>query len=145
MLSSVHMYHNAEMYEGRKVTPQTNLTLCGFQRTGYRFAGWNTCPDGTGQHYDDGERIYDLSDQEGGQVVLYAQWVRTRSALCIDPGGGSYGNQPGITVRPGDYGSTYVLEEGELVPPRGYRVSFDTRGEDLWKALPAGSCSGSGA
>lgn len=128
MLPSVHMYHNAEMYEGRKVTPQTNLTLCGFQRTGYRFNGWNTRPDGTGQHYDDGERIYDLSDQEGGQVVLYAQWVRTRSALCIDPGGGSYGNQPGITVRPGDYGSTYVLEEEELVPPRGYRVSFDTRG-----------------
>lgn len=128
MIPSMHMYHNAEMYEGRRVTPQTNLTLCGFERVGYRFAGWNTRSDGTGHSYGDGERIYDLSDQEGGQVVLYAQWVRTRSALCIDPAGGSYENRRGITVRPGDYGSSCVLEEGKLVPPRGYRVSFDTRG-----------------
>ena len=128
MVPSIHMYHDATVYEGREVTPQTTLSLCGFWRTGYRFAGWNTQPDGTGQEFADGERICDLSDQEGGQVVLYAQWNRTESVLCIDPAGGSYQNNRGVTTIPGDYGSTCFLDDRLLIPPQGYRVSFDTRG-----------------
>lgn len=128
MVPSIHMYHDIAVYEGREVTPQTTLSLCSFQRMGYRFAGWNTQPDGTGQSFADGERIRDLSDQEGGQVVLYAQWSRTTSVLYVDPAGGSYQNHQGITVLAGDYGSTCLLEVEKLVPPQGCRVSFDARG-----------------
>ena len=128
MVPSVHMYHDAVVYEGREITPQTTLSLCGFRRMGYRFAGWNTRPDGTGQAFADGERICDLSDQEGGQVVLYAQWSEAESVLCVDPAGGSYRGSREVAVLPGDYGSTCLLEEGKLVPPPGCRVSFDARG-----------------
>lgn len=138
MLPSRHMYHDISVYEGREVTPQTTLSLCAFQRTGYRFSGWNTRPDGTGQGYADGERIRDLSDQEGGRVVLYAQWSRTESALCVDPAGGSYRNNRDITVLPGDYGSVCLLEMEKLVPPQGCRVSFDARGGEPVDSIVSG-------
>ncbi len=128
MVPSTHMYNDATLYEGREVTPQTTLSLCGFWRMGYRFDGWNTQADGTGQSFGDGERIANLSAEEGGQVVLYAQWTRARSVLYIDPAGGSYAGNTGITVLPGDYGSTCLLKEERLTPPAGYKVSFDTGG-----------------
>ncbi len=128
MVPSIHMYHDATVYEGREIMPQTTLSLCSLWRTGYQFKGWNTKPDGTGQGFEDGERICDLSDQEGGQVVLYAQWSKTESVLYVDPAGGSYQDNRGVTALPGDYGGTVLLEEGKLVPPLGYQVSFDTRG-----------------
>lgn len=137
MASSVHMYNDAAVYEGREITPQTTLSLCSFRRTGYRFAGWNTRPDGSGQSFADGARIHNLSEQEGEQVILYAQWSRNRSVLRIDPAGGSYQGKKGITVAEGDYGSTYLLDSGRLTPPDGYTVSFDTRGGD-----PVGSITG---
>ena len=97
MVPSTHMYNDATLYEGREVTPQTTLSLCGFWRMGYRFDGWNTQADGTGQSFGDGERIANLSAEEGGQVVLYAQWTRARSVLYIDPAGGSYAGNTGIS------------------------------------------------
>lgn len=128
MAPSVHMYNDAVVYEGREVTPQTTLSLCSLHRIGYRFSGWNTMPDGTGQSFDDGERIYNLSDQDKGEVVLYAQWSKAESVLCVDPAGGSYQNNKGISVFPGKYGETYSLDIGQLTPPSGYKVTFDTRG-----------------
>ncbi len=135
MVPSIHMYDDTPLYEGREVTPQTTLSLCGFRRTGYRFDGWNTRADGTGQRYGDGERIRNLSDREDGQVVLYAQWVRVRSVLYVDPAGGSYDGKTGISALPGDYGDICVLEEEKLIPPPGYSVSFDTRGGEPVKSI----------
>lgn len=128
MAPSVHMYNDAVVYEGREVTPQTTLSLCSFQRIGYRFSGWNTMPDGTGQSFGDGERIYNLSNQDKGKVVLYAQWSKAESVLCVDPAGGSYRNNKGISVFPGKYGETYSLDIRQLTPPSGYKVTFDARG-----------------
>lgn len=128
MAPSSHMYNNASSYEGREVTPQTRLTLCSFRRDGYSFSGWNTRQDGTGDWYEDGAEILNLSDQEDGQITLYAQWSANQSLLRIDPAGGSYQGKKGITTVPGDYGSTYMLDSGSLTPPAGYKVSFDTCG-----------------
>lgn len=128
MVPSVHMYNDAVVYEGREVTPQTTLSLCSLQRMGYSFSGWNTKPDGTGQSFGDGERIYNLSNQNCGEVVLYAQWSKAESILCVDPAGGSYQNNRGISTFPGKYGGTYTLDTGKLLPPPGYKVSFDVRG-----------------
>lgn len=128
MAPSSHMYDNATLYEGREVTPQTRLTLCGFHRTGYNFSGWNTRRDGTGDWYEDGAEIHNLSDREGEQVTLYAQWSANRSLLRIDPAGGSYQGKRGITAVYGDYGSTHMLDSGSLVPPAGYEVTFDACG-----------------
>lgn len=128
MVSSIHMYNNATVYEGREVSPQTSLSLCTFKRIGYCFAGWNSKPDGSGQSFCDGEEIRNLSDQEDGQVVLYAQWRRNRSVLQINPAGGSYQGNKGITAIEGDYESSYLLDSSKITPPAGYTVSFDTDG-----------------
>ncbi len=128
MVSSAHMYDDAALYEGREVTPQTTLSLCGFWRAGYRFDGWNTRPDGTGRRFEEGERIRNLSDHEGGQVTLYAQWIQVESTLYIDPAGGNYDGSGDVAALPGEYGGSRVLEENKLTPPQGYRVSFDARG-----------------
>ena len=38
------------------------------------FVGWNTKRDGTGVHYDEGETVINLVDENGGVFVLYAEW-----------------------------------------------------------------------
>lgn len=48
------------------------LKLNVFSRSGYRFLGWNTKPDGSGVGLRDGEWVSDLS--RGGSVDLYARW-----------------------------------------------------------------------
>ncbi len=128
MMPSAHMYNDASVYEGREITPQTTLSLCSFERIGFRFEGWNTLPDGSGQSYEDGAVIRNLSQQEGERVTLYAQWRRSRSVLLIDPAGGSYQSRKEVTVAEGDYGSTCELDSGRITPPDGYTVTFDTRG-----------------
>ncbi len=48
--------------------PQT-LSPCGFTRTGYRFTGWNTEADGSGEAYYDQQNI-----TPSGSLTLHAQW-----------------------------------------------------------------------
>ncbi|MBR4844924.1 MAG: InlB B-repeat-containing protein [Bacteroidaceae bacterium] len=43
----------------------------GFSRSGYRFLGWNTKPDGSGTTYTSGQ-VVDLSSD----ITLYAQWIQ---------------------------------------------------------------------
>lgn len=45
-----------------------------FKRTGYAFAGWNTKADGSGTTYSNQNLVNNLTDVNGGTVVLYAQW-----------------------------------------------------------------------
>lgn len=45
-----------------------------FVRDGYLFVGWNEEKDGSGIAYDDEEAVENLTDQENGEITLYAQW-----------------------------------------------------------------------
>ncbi len=45
-----------------------------FEKEGYRFIGWNTNPDGTGDNYSDGASVINLSDNNNDIRKLYAQW-----------------------------------------------------------------------
>ncbi|MBR6160133.1 MAG: InlB B-repeat-containing protein, partial [Lachnospiraceae bacterium] len=45
-----------------------------FKRDGYNFRGWSTEDDGSGDHYDDRDRVKNLTDEEGDVVNLYARW-----------------------------------------------------------------------
>ena len=49
------------------------LPSVGFRLPGYRFAGWNTEPDGTGDAYADAAEVRDLA-APGESATLYAQW-----------------------------------------------------------------------
>ncbi len=128
MAKSMHMYNDAEVYEGREVTPQTTLSLNTYYRNGYLFAGWNTQPDGSGVFYEDGALIRNLAEEEGEEIVLYAQWKKCQSTLQIDPAGGSFQGKKDIVEMKGLYGEVYAIQKESVIPPNGYRVMFETMG-----------------
>lgn len=135
MSPSIHMYNNDTRYEGQEVTPVTRLTRNAYRRTGYRFTGWNTEPDGSGTFYGDGARILNLTTEnwdgteasEQGTVVLYAQWEPAESTLRIDADGGAYAGKA-VWEQTMPYGSVYTPEAALVTPPEGYQVSFVTNG-----------------
>lgn len=62
-----------------------NLSELGFSKgVAYKFTGWNTMPDGTGDSYDDEESVSNLTSTNGGNVVLYAQWELTYIAPTVN-------------------------------------------------------------
>lgn len=133
MENSIHMYNNATVFEGREVTPIERLSKNTYTRIGYEFVGWNTEPDGSGRSFADQEKIRNLTEENydemgGGVVVLYAQWKKSESLLRVDPAGGVYKGNSGITEVPGEYGASYKLNISELTPPNGAKVCFQTNG-----------------
>lgn len=134
MEDSYHIYNNAEVYNGRAVTPVTHLTKNSYSRTGYEFLGWNTESDGSGIWYEDEAEICNLTTydcfEDGllGRVVLYAQWKRSESTLGIDPAGGTYMGKKEITELVREYGTMYELEPELLKAPDGAVLSFVVNG-----------------
>ena len=78
-------------------TPQ-NLNGNLFVRTGYTFKGWNTEADGRGTNYSNCASVNNLTTENNGTVVLYAQWRA----------------------------NTYRVSLGDRIET--YRVSFDLNG-----------------
>lgn len=128
MAKSIHMYDNATMYEGREVTPQTSLSLNTYYHMGYTFDGWNTKADGSGKAYAEGATIQNLAQEEGAEVVLYAQWKVCKSVLEVDPAGGSYQGTKDVVKKSGLYGEVLAISCEQLSPPVGYTITFDTMG-----------------
>lgn len=54
------------------------LTINGYTRTGYHFAGWNTLADGTGVNYADGASYTAVAN-----ITLYAKWVSDNTDIDI--------------------------------------------------------------
>lgn len=139
MPDSFHLYDNASEYEGEPVTPVTHLTMNSYTLQGYLFAGWNTRPDGSGESYEDGAEILNLSaadwrdsdtwaGSDKGVVTLYAQWIPSRSALLVNPNGGLFRGKSEITVLEGNYGDVITVDNGDVTAPGGHTVSFDVNG-----------------
>lgn len=135
MPDSIHMYNDATEYEGEEVTPLQYLTLNAYSRTGYEFAGWNTMPDGSGHSYEDGARIYNLTDENyamgsaesQGVVTLYAMWRPTSNILTLHLNGGSYDGRADVSVI-GKYGENYTVDDSRVMAPSGCKISFETNG-----------------
>jgi len=128
MEKSAHMVNDATVYEGRSVTPQTTLNLNTYTRAGYEFIGWNTKKDGSGQAYEDGAQIHNLSMEENASVILYAQWKKRESVLEIDPNGGLYEGIGAVQKITGEYQTELKIDEALVTPPAGFRVQFNTMG-----------------
>lgn len=128
MANSVHMYDNAELYEGREVTPQTTLSLNTYTRSGFVFVGWNTKADGSGLSFEDGGEVWNLTALENEEVTLYAQWAKCPSILRIEPAGGLLYESSDALERAGVYGEVYLTPKSLLIPPEGYTVHFDAGG-----------------
>ena len=61
----------------------TRLNANTFEKTDYRFAGWNTEPDGSGTAYADGQNISITEN-----TTLYAQWVLHNAYVTFNSTGG---------------------------------------------------------
>ncbi|MEG2583967.1 MAG: InlB B-repeat-containing protein, partial [Oscillospiraceae bacterium] len=57
-------------------------------RTGYRFAGWATTENGE-VDYSDGVSVINLTQENGGTVILYAQWIEENYTISFNSNGGS--------------------------------------------------------
>lgn len=73
-----------------------SVTLPGddtFTREGYRFTGWNTSEDGSGQAYAPGD---ELELNFGAVHLLYAQWekVKVPAETTSTPGAGAPSDKP---------------------------------------------------
>ncbi|MBQ6708753.1 MAG: InlB B-repeat-containing protein, partial [Clostridia bacterium] len=56
-----------------------NLTEATPQLTNHKFMGWNTKADGSGDMYDKGAEVVNLTAEQDGTVTLYAQWAPATS------------------------------------------------------------------
>lgn len=62
------------------------LTGNAFVKEGFKFGGWTTKADYSGEYYSDKEEVIDLSKTDGDVVTLYAKWVQNSSEVVpIDP------------------------------------------------------------
>ena len=127
-----HMYNNAAIFEGMEAPKigygDTRLRKNAYIAVGYAFIGWNTAPDGSGAWFEDGHEVINLTAQNNGIVVLYAQWAKVESTLNINPGGGTYEGKAGVTAVSGGYGESYVVDSGKLVPAKGHIITFEANG-----------------
>ncbi len=60
----------------------------GFSLTGHTLTGWNTKKDGSGQAYGLGENVRNLTSEDGGIFMLYAQWRPNQLVVRYDANGG---------------------------------------------------------
>ena len=138
---SLHMYNNATVYEGETVTPITRLAKMNIEAPGYEFVGWNTLPDGSGIWYADEQEIcnlteYDWRQDARGTIILYAQWKPSKSTLQIDPAGGTYLGNGGITSYTGSYMDSQMLyPEGVKAPDKAV-LYFRANGGNAVAAMP---------
>jgi uncharacterized repeat protein (TIGR02543 family) len=105
---TVHYDRNAADAEGS--TSDSNhtydkdgeLTLNGYTREEYNFAGWNTAPGGNGSPYRDRHVVKNLSATDGAVITLYAQWSSIyKNTVTFESNGGSSAS-PVTNVNNGD-------------------------------------------
>ena len=131
MAPTMHMYGNSSMYNGESVSEigytDTALRKNSFSSTGYVFIGWNSEADGSGKWFGDGQEVLNLTAEDNGTVKLYAQWKKAEGSLLLDADGGTYKGSA-VYEQKLKYGTSYILENDQIVPPAGYRVTFVTNG-----------------
>ncbi len=92
---------------GTKVALKTNT----LKRKGFSFAGWNTKSNGAGESYTDGQVIYNLVNQNGKIITLYAQWEALPYTVKFDTNGGTFDGDKLITYYVTDKVKTIKLQK----------------------------------
>ena len=86
-----------------------NLTENTFTHTGYTFTGWNTQADGNGTSYADGVDGSQMPADNGGTVILYAQWTINTYKITAQVANGCEGMGEVIGGGTYKYGTTVTL------------------------------------
>lgn len=60
------------------------LSANAYTMAGYIFRGWSTNPDGIGKIFSDEESVYNLTTEQNGRVLLYAQWEKEQGSTETD-------------------------------------------------------------
>lgn len=71
-------------YDEEQALQENKLT-----REGYTFAGWNLAPDGSDTKYSNKESILNLTEEQGKQIILYAQWSTNSYTVEFNSNGGT--------------------------------------------------------
>lgn len=100
------------------------LTANDYQREGYTFAGWNTGANGSGTDYTDGEEVSELTDVDGAEITLYAQWTPITYFVKYDANGGS----GSMTDSDHVYGESSFLSENTFT-----REGYSFAGWNTWE------------
>ena len=92
MASSTHTYDVSQ-----------NLSKNAFRSpTGYSFNGWT---DGSGNKYNDGQSVRNLSSKNGDKIILYAQWKANSYTVTFNANGGNVSQNSQIVTYNGTYGN----------------------------------------
>ena len=68
------------------------LNSNGFAKDGFSFKGWNISADGTGQAFEDGASVMNLSSINGATVTLFAQWEEDKKPAISVIAASNYGD-----------------------------------------------------
>lgn len=106
-------------------TPKA-LTLNGFTKTGYTFAGWATSSDGA-VVYSNSQSVVNLTAVSGETITLYAKWTPISYNIQYNANGGT-----GTTV-----GSTHIYDSPSALTINGFiRTGYTFAG---WSTSADGS------
>lgn len=90
--------HSSEPYSRYSYRPGTLVEIQDisedWSKTGYRFTGWNTAADGSGDTYHARDTIT-LSSP----ILLYADWKQPIAPTILTPENGEYTNNRSLTIR----------------------------------------------
>lgn len=86
------------------------LTVNGFTKTGYTFAGWATIADGA-VVYGDGASVMNLTNVDGGVVTLFAKWTANGYTVKYD----GNGNDGGATAD-----SSHIYDASSALTANGF-------------------------
>lgn len=78
-----------------------------FVRKGYTFKEWNTKADGSGNSYQEQEKVKNLRSQYNDEITLYAQWTANKYQVTFKGNGATSGSMN--TMKKLKYGKTYKL------------------------------------
>ena len=91
-----------------------NLTANTYTNGQKDFHGWNTERDGSGTSYDDEEQVNNLTAENGGEVVLYAQWGAAEYWVTYNFGNESFDGTKYLNTDIGLFNSTNLHRDFEI-------------------------------
>ena len=93
------------------------LTANAFTRTGYTFVCWNTEADGSGTSYGNSASVNNLTTENNGTVVLYAQWRANTYRVSLNEEHKSYTVSFNLNGGSGSIPSQTITETTPLTYP----------------------------